>query len=214
MSNMHITMLLDKSASMEDIWSDTLGGFNLFIDDQKATNESMTLSLYQFATELETSFVGKPMNKVIKLNKETYRPDGASTALVDSTIKAIEATQEYLNSLDKKPEKILFVVQTDGLENASRKYNHSELAEIIKHKELSYNWKFVFLGAGLEAFSQNTSMGFTAGNGLKFNKTAKGNDALYRTFSNSVTTLNSVSSSDYSSRSAFTQEDFDLVDKA
>lgn len=208
-----ITIVLDKSASMESVWTDTLGGFNKFLKEQKDLEGEAALTLYQFADSFNPIYEGKRIKTAEELTDKTYIPDGWSTSLLDAVGRAIVETGKRLDNMDEdeKPEKVIFVVQTDGLENSSQEHTVESVKNMIQHQEDKYNWKFIFLGASPEAFSQSSSLGFSALNSMQYSNTSKGNDAAYSTLSRGISNLRSMSVESYASASTFSEEDKEAV---
>jgi hypothetical protein len=160
----HIAALLDKSGSMGSLRKDVIGGFNTFLSENKKVEGECTLTLVLFDYSpfntsvredgYETYCSNANINLVNPLNESTYVPRGA-TAYLDAIGKLIDDTGEYLNSLseEEKPEKVIFYIFTDGLENDSVKYSKEEISLKIKHQTEVYNWQFTFLGANMDAVS-------------------------------------------------------------
>lgn len=160
----HLTLVADRSGSMQSIKSDAEGGINSFIQEQSKKEGKLTLSLYEFDDRYDCIFNMVNLNSV----KPEYKlvPRG-NTALIDSLYRAIVETGEKLASLpeSERPGLVLFLVVTDGYENASHEVTQKKLAELIKQQQNIYNWKFTFLGANQDAILTATSMGInTVGN--------------------------------------------------
>lgn len=144
----HIIFLLDETGSMYDCMSDTIGGFNSFIDKQISENSDMPFSLTLFnADKIEKRYVNVKITDVEKLSTENYTPNNR-TPLWD----AIGKTIQELNV-----EEALFIILTDGLENASKEFNANSIKSLISDKE-KIGWQFLFLGAGLDDFSDAKSV--------------------------------------------------------
>lgn len=157
----HIVVVIDRSGSMGSCVEETIGGFNHKIDQMRAEEDDNTevyVSLTQFDDEYEINYTRKPIKEVQYLNRETYVPRGY-TALLDAVGKSIAALGDV-----PETEKVLFIIITDGQENASREYKHAQIAQMIKDKDALDNWSFVFMGADENAWSQGTSFGISYGN--------------------------------------------------
>ena len=139
--------LLDRSGSMETCWDDTIGGFNAFVQDQKALGG--TLTLIQFDHEYTVSYSAVPIAEVNPLTRETFKPRG-STALLDAIGRMIK---EWKGAT--KPTVVIF---TDGLENASRVYTKAHIKDLIDARQKD-GWTFVYLGANQDAFEEAASIG-------------------------------------------------------
>jgi hypothetical protein len=204
-----ITMILDKSGSMMGVTSDTIGGFNTFIEKQKEDKNEALFSLFQFATKLEENYVARKIQYADKLTNETYIANGLSTALLDAIGQVINKVGERLRNIkeEDRPDKILIAVQTDGFENDSKEFKKEQIEKMIKHQEEKYNWKFVFLGAGLDVVQQGMNLGFSANNSFAYGNNSAGNIAMYGSFSNSISQLRELDSEVYCSTQVFTDDD-------
>lgn len=153
-----VTFVLDETGSMESIKDDTIGGFNSYIESLKdGSNGPVEFTLLKFdSRRVEKVYVNEAIAHVAKLTSETYQP-GAMTPLIDASYKAIVATANSLKKRDDEPN-VICVIQTDGHENASEEYTTAELAKLIRRKEQE-GWVFVFLAAGLDAFSAAREFG-------------------------------------------------------
>ncbi len=154
-----IAVILDRSGSMSSIRADMIGGFDAFIEAQRAEPGQAVVSLYQFDTLYECLFEERPIAQVPSLNLQPR----ASTALLDamgSTITSIGAR------LDRKPEserpgRVVVLTITDGQENASREFTHAQVRKMVEHQTERYGWQFAFLGANIDSFAVARSMGYT-----------------------------------------------------
>lgn len=204
-----IVFLLDKSGSMESVYSDTLGGVNTFITKQQEDKEETVFSLYQFATHVETIYVNKKMADVAELTKETYIPDGYSTALLDAIGKVIEETGARFKNMkaDDRPSKVIFIIQTDGLENDSHIYHRDSIKDMIEHQESKYSWKFIFLGAGLDAYAQAQTLNISTHNSLNYTNNSRGIDLMYNSLTTSISQMKKMDQTAYVSATTFSAED-------
>jgi len=182
-----IVFVLDRSGSMNVVAADTIGGFNKFIEDQKAIPGEVTVSLYQFNNEYEPVFEGIKLAEVKPLSDKTFVPRG-STALLDAVGRTITAVGNRLSVLkeDKRPSKVLFVIVTDGEENSSREFRIEKIKEMVTHQTDRYQWSFVFLGANIDAFSTAGSFGIAQASTLQYAHNQVGTKALYDSLSNSA----------------------------
>lgn len=139
--------LLDRSGSMESCWDDTIGGFNAFVNEQKA--DGGTLSLIQFDHEFLESYHAKPIDEVEPLTRETFKPRG-STALLDAIGKTIKNFRS--NTIPT------VIILTDGKENSSHHYTKSHIKDLIEERTKD-GWTFVYLGANQDAFAEAGSIG-------------------------------------------------------
>lgn len=149
----HITIVLDRSGSMETIARDTIGGFNTFLKTNQEASGQCTLTMVQFdSRSIDTVIVNTPIFEAKPLTDETFQPR-ANTPLYDAIGKTICETGNFLQGMPEanRPAKVIFVIITDGLENASHRYTHKEIQDRIKHQQDVYQWQFVFLGANIDS---------------------------------------------------------------
>ncbi len=196
----HITLVCDRSGSMQAVRSDAEGAVNQFITDQKAVPGDATLTLVEF----DGTYGGaKDWYRVVHDGDisvcPTYQlhPRG-NTALLDAVGRAITETGERLDHLgeEQRPEHVVFVVQTDGQENASQDWKLETLTALIKEQESQWKWQFLFLGMGPDTFAQGHAMGFS-----NVTKSAQAGDAYVATYgvaSDTVRGLRTNSMSDLS----------------
>lgn len=152
-----ITLVVDRSGSMARSRRDAEGGVNAFIAEQAGKPGEALLTLVQFDTEYEFLHKGVPISDVPDY---TLHPRGM-TALLDAVGRAINETGERLANMDEedRPGLVIFVVLTDGHENASREFSKADIKEMIEHQQETYGWHFTFLGANQDAFAEAARMG-------------------------------------------------------
>jgi uncharacterized protein YegL len=169
-----ITLILDKSGSMEAIRTDTIGGVNSFIKEQKKHPGKAVFSLVLF-DHVYYPKGAKPLESAEELTEAGYRP-GGTTALLDAVGRTIEDTGKRLEALseEERPGQVLIVIMTDGLENASRDYNNARVRSMIEHQQTKYLWQFVYLGANQDAFGVAEQYGIPMASVANFNPTATG----------------------------------------
>jgi Mg-chelatase subunit ChlD len=166
----HIAVLLDRSGSMGDIKAETINGFNCFLEKQKAAGDNATLTLVQFDTEsTDVVHESKPILEVPDLNQQTFQPRGG-TPLLDALGQTIDSTGRALAAIPaaNRPDKVVFVVITDGQENSSRHHTKASVKEKIDHQAGKYNWQFVYLGANQDAFDEAGSVGIAMANAANY----------------------------------------------
>ncbi len=163
-----ITLVVDRSGSMQDIRSDAEGGLNAFIERQAKEPGEAKLTLVQFDTEYEFLHRGIPIAQVPRYE---LVPRGG-TALLDAVGRAINETGERLGKMaeEDRPGLVVFVVLTDGQENSSQEFSKSRIKEMIVHQQEKYNWHFTFLGADHDAFAEAHAMGIASPGTANFAK--------------------------------------------
>ena len=146
-----VSFLLDETGSMQSIKDDTVGGFNEYLSTLRESGEDIVFSFVSFnSTETRRRCIAEPIASVKPLEPADYEPRH-STPLIDASVKIIKATEEAVAHRGDDP-KVVVVIQTDGQENVSVEHTNADLAALIKEKDAA-GWKFVFLGAGLDAFA-------------------------------------------------------------
>ena len=144
-----IAAIIDRSGSMGAIKQETEGAFDHFVAEQAQNPEGVTMTLAQFDNEYELVYANKPITEVPKLD---LIPRG-TTALFDAVGRTVTAVGADLAKLaeEDRPGKVIVVILTDGFENASQEWTGPRVQELVKTQRDTYNWDFVFLGAGLDA---------------------------------------------------------------
>lgn len=206
-----ITIVLDRSGSMQSIASDTIGGFNKFLSDQKAVPGTATLTLNQFDETHERVVNAADIQSVEPLTDKTFVPRGM-TALLDAIGRAITDTGMRLAGLseDRRPEKVVMVIITDGAENASHEYTRRKINEMISHQRDSYAWEFVFLGANQDAITVARSYGISGMNTMRYAGNAIGTASAFSSVSENTSKFRSSSKSSMS----FEPKDYAKQDEA
>ena len=156
-----ITLVVDRSGSMQERRKDAEGGVNAFIEEQAKEPGEAFLTLVQFDTEYEFLHRGVPIDDVPDYQ---LKPRGA-TALLDAVGRAINETGIRLGELKEadRPGLVIFVVTTDGMENSSVEFTKPQIKEMIEHQQTKYGWHFTFLGANQDAFAEAGAMGMKPG---------------------------------------------------
>ena len=157
-----ISFILDRSGSMYQCLTDTLGGFNCFIENQKKDNENGSMSLHFFNNSYSTIYQKKPIGEVEELTTQVYRPSGG-TALLDSIGITITNVAKETHSVPPT-----IVILTDGYENASTTYTQSHINDLIKLYKEKDNWNFVFLAANQDAIQVGNQMGIPEESAMTF----------------------------------------------
>jgi len=192
-----IVIILDESGSMSTKVNDVIGGFNKFISEQKKVpgEANVTLATFNSPGTYEQVFSRKPLINVEELNTKTYSP-GGMTALLDAVGRTIDYEGECLRNIDEpqRPDKIMFIIITDGEENSSTEYKKSRILEMIEHQTEVYKWQFIYLGANQDAFSEAASMGIPTINALNYVADQKGFVSAYSSMSECVSSYRSTGS--------------------
>jgi uncharacterized protein YegL len=153
----HVLLIVDMSGSMAGLAEDVRGGFNTYIADLAKDDGRYRITATVFDTAFDPLCVASKLRDVPKLTNVNYAPRGM-TALLDAvgkTVTDFEATTTLAED-----ERVLVVVQTDGHENSSREFRRDQIAELIKTREATGRWTFIYLGAGVDAWGQGEALGF------------------------------------------------------
>jgi hypothetical protein len=178
-----IIIVLDRSGSMGVIKSDTIGGFNEFLKTQKEVPGKANLTLAQFDDQYDVLYNGIDIQDIPNLTEETFVPRGW-TALFDAIGKTMNITAERLSKSTDKPDQVLFVIITDGEENASREFNASQIKDLIKAHTDNSKWQFVYIGANQDAFLVGHTMNI--GSNAGYVASAAGTHAMYTSLTNNT----------------------------
>lgn len=207
-----IVAILDRSGSMSNLVEDTIGGFNSFIKEQKKIEGDANVTLVIFDDSYEVVYSGVDIKEVPELTDSVYFARGM-TALLDAVGKTINEVGARLKNTpeSERPENVLFLITTDGMENSSSEFTGSQIAEMVKHQEDKYSWEFVFLGANIDAFGVGDSYGFAGTNTMNFNATKDGVAVLYSALS--TKTANVRGGVDFNSMEDYMAEAEDGMDK-
>lgn len=186
----HIAIVLDRSGSMEDCAADTRGGFDTFIAEQKKAPGTASLTLAQFDSLYEVVHDFADIQSIPPL---VFVPRG-STALLDAIGRTITATGARLAELpeDARPEHVIFVIITDGEENASREFNRDQILKMIAHQRDAYKWEFVFLGANQDVIQAGSAIGIHQQNSMTYDP--QNVKAMYRSVAVNTASVRSGSS--------------------
>lgn len=186
MYNTDITMLLDSSGSMSETRWATIDGVKKFIDAQQEVAKKTCFSLFKFSNEVALHQYVVPISSAV-LDASFYIPDGG-TALYDAIGESMDMVGKRLGALapEDRPDKVIFVIVTDGEENASREFNSCRIAAIIVHQREKYNWEFVFLGANQDAIVNAGKVGINHMNSMQFMQNTKGIEAAFASVANNV----------------------------
>ena len=182
-----VVFILDRSGSMGGLESDTIGGFNSMLEKQRKIEGKAFITTVLFDDQYELLHDRVNITKVNNITEKEYFVRG-STALLDAIGKTIakeKAIQDMLGK-NEKADKVLFVIITDGLENASREYNSSTVKKLIETQKEKYGWEFLFLGANIDAIETANAIGINAERAVNYKSDSIGTKKNYDTLNKAV----------------------------
>lgn len=188
-----MVFILDRSGSMQSLTSDTIGGFNSMIENQKKENGEAFITTVLFDDQYELLHDHVDIQKIKPITNKEYFARGM-TALLDAIGKTINSIGSRLSGTpeDERPDKVIFVITTDGFENASREFNKSAIKEMIEHQQDKYSWTFIFLGANMDAVGEAASLGINASRSHTYTASAQGTSSVYTSLNATMSCLRSV----------------------
>jgi uncharacterized protein YegL len=180
-----LVVLLDRSGSMQSIKTDMEGGFNSFVEEQKKVPGACDVTLVQFDD------IGRDVawncTDIHSVGKLDLRPRGY-TPLYDAICETIDEVGVRLKETKKetRPDKVLFVIITDGHENASKKFRMEDVRKRVTHQKDVYKWEFVFLGANIDSYALGNQMGLSIGTMSNYDPNSASVQAMYANLSSST----------------------------
>lgn len=185
-----LVFILDKSGSMSGLEKDTIGGFNSLLDQQRKVDGECVITTVLFDNRYELLHDRIDIRAVQPITGKEYFV-GGSTALLDAigkTIHKIGAVQKNTTE-DYRAEKVMFVIITDGEENASRNYSSMQIRQMIQRQKERYGWEFIFLGANIDAVETAGRFGIDADRAVDYVPDGEGTELNYRMMSQTVATF-------------------------
>ena len=182
-----IVFILDRSGSMAGLEDDTIGGFNAMIQKQKSEDGEAYVSTILFDNHTEVIHDRVDIQKVAPMTRKEYYVRGC-TALLDAvgkSIRHIGNVHKYAREEDR-PEKTIFVITTDGMENASWEYTYDRVRKMIEHEQEKYGWEFLFLGANIDAAKEAARFGITEDRAANYHADHQGTAVIYEAVCDAV----------------------------
>lgn len=183
-----LVFILDRSGSMYGLEQDTIGGFNSMLAKQKTDTGEAYVTTVLFDNRIRVLHDRLPLREVAPMTDADYTV-GGSTALLDAvgkSIKHIARIHKYTHP-DHRPTKTLFVIITDGMENASREYTYDKVKQLITHEQEKYGWEFLFLGANIDAAAEGARFGIAPDRSVTYKCDEEGTALNYEVLSEAVT---------------------------
>ena len=185
-----IVFILDRSGSMAGLEKDTIGGFNAMLEKQKREPGKALVSTILFDNTSDVIHDRLPLHRVPKLTDREYYVRGC-TALLDAlggAIHHIGNVHKYARDEDR-PEKTLFIITTDGQENASRQYSYDKVKKMVERQQKKYGWEFLFLGANIDAVSEAGRVGIRADRAVKYECDSQGTMTNFKALNRAVSSV-------------------------
>lgn len=182
-----LVMILDRSGSMGGLESDTIGGYNSMLKKQREAEGEVLVSTVLFDDRTEVLYDRVPLEKLPQMTEKEYYVRGC-TALLDAVggaVRHIGNVHKYAREEDR-PEKTIFVITTDGLENASREYSYDRVKKMVERQKEKYGWEFLFLGANIDAIETAGRFGITADRAANYHSDRKGTALNYEVLADAV----------------------------
>lgn len=185
-----VVFIMDRSGSMSGLESDTIGGFNGMIAKQKKEEGDAVISTVLFDDRMEVIHDRTEISKVQPMTDKEYYVRGC-TALLDAIGNAVHHignVHKYAREEDR-PDKTIFVIITDGLENASRQYNYTKVKQMIERQKNTYGWEFIFLGANIDSIREARRFGIAEDRAVNFHSDKEGTALNYQVIGKTISTL-------------------------
>jgi uncharacterized protein YegL len=188
-----MVFILDRSGSMENLTSDTIGGFNSMIENQKNEEGEAYVTTVLFDDKYEILHDHVNIQNIEPITNKDYYARGM-TALLDAVGKTINSIGSRLSATpeEDRPDKVIFVITTDGCENASREFTKKVVKEMIEHQQDKYSWTFMFLGANMDAVSEAASLGINTDFAKTYTANSIGTQSVYTSMSKVVSCARGV----------------------
>ena len=185
-----IVFILDESGSMQPLASDTIGGFNAYVEQQKQEPGEAYLTTVLFDDRYTILHDHINIQDVPPLTSADYSPLGM-TALMDAIGKTINAVGHRLANTPEaeRPAHVIFVITTDGYENASKEFDREQVKRMIQHQQEKYSWQFLFLGAGIDAYKEASSIGIGGVHTMSVRSDSAGTRNMYCSVANASTAI-------------------------
>ena len=202
-----LVFILDKSGSMSGLESDTIGGFNAMLTKQQKQEGEATITTVLFDDRYEILHDRLNLQAVRPISEREYFVEG-STALLDAVGKTIQKiVKVQKNSAEEeRAEKVMFVIITDGMENASKEYSYRKIKEMIEQQKERWGWEFIFLGANIDSEQTARELGIDQEKAVNYHADSQGIVTVYAAAAEAVCSLRSNKKLDKEWRSAADQD--------
>ena len=182
-----IVFILDRSGSMSGLERDTIGGYNSMLERQKKEEGDAVISTVLFDDKIEVLHDREDLFEVENITDRDYYVRGC-TALLDAVGSAIQRISSIQNELpeDERPEKTMFIITTDGMENASREYTYAKVKKLVEEKKKKQHWEFIFLGANIDAVEVAGRFGVSKNRAVRYECDSAGTKLNFKMMSKMV----------------------------
>ena len=190
MNRTELVFILDRSGSMSGLESDTIGGYNAMLEKQKKEAGEATVTTVLFDDKYELLHDRIDLKGIAPITDREYYVRGC-TALLDAIGKTIQkiANVQKRTSPENRADKVLFVITTDGMENASREYTYDKIRALVERQKQEYGWEFLFLGANIDAISTARRFGIGADRAVNYHADSQGTRLNYEVVSETVSCM-------------------------
>ena len=192
-----LVFILDKSGSMAGLEKDTIGGFNALVEKQRQLQGDVRVTTVLFNQSYELLHDRISLKGISTLTEDDYEV-GGTTALLDaigSTVQKIANAQKRTME-EERADKVMFVITTDGMENASCEYNYKKINEMIAMQKQKFNWEFIFLGANIDAVATARQFGVEEEFAVEYHADPEGTQLNYQVLSEAVSSFRTGKSID------------------
>lgn len=188
-----MVFILDRSGSMSHLQNETIGGFNSMIEKQKKEPGEAFVTTVLFDGQYELLHDHVNIQDVKPITDREYYARGM-TALLDAVGRTINSVGERLSKTpeEERPGHVIFVITTDGAENASREFTKVKVKEMVEHQQDKYSWAFMFLGANIDAVAEAASLGINTDFAKNYTASSVGTNTLYSAMADTVGCMRSV----------------------
>ncbi len=187
-----LIFILDRSGSMAGLESDTIGGYNAMIEKQKVEPGDAVITTVLFDDRYELLHDRIPLKGIHPITEREYYVRG-TTALLDAIGQSIQklVNAHRHTAPEARADKVLFVITTDGMENASQEYTYKKIHDMIRHQKERYGWEFIFLGANIDAIETAAKFGINADRAANYHADEAGTQLNFRSVSDAVSAVRS-----------------------
>lgn len=206
-----LVFILDRSGSMSHLVDDTIGGYNSMIEQQKLEPGEAYVTTVLFDDEYDLLHDHVDLKEIKPITRKEYFARGC-TALLDAIGKTINSVGQRLSDTpeEERPEKVIFMITTDGMENASIEFTKAKIKEMIEHQQDKYSWVFMFLGANMDAVSEAGSLGINSLHAHTYTASAQGTSSVYYATADALSAVRSIDMASCAKAEAFA----DAIDSA